>query len=153
MARRRTTWIVIADGSRAHIVKHRNDDAPGLETVASLASAEAHLPARDLRSDRPGRVRESGNSAHHSVEPRQDPHLVAKTEFVDGVAEHLNQASGKGAFDRLVLVAPPRSLAELRERLDAGTAAKVAAAYGKDLTKLPLAELEQHLAAMSRAPD
>jgi len=146
------TWIVIADGSRAHIVK-RHDVGPGFEIVANLASPEAHLPARELKSDRPGRVRESGNPAHHAVEPRQDPHIVLKAAFIDSVADHLNKAAAGKSFDRLILIAPPRSLSELKDRLDPDAAAKVTAAYGKDLTKLPLAELDQHLAAMSQAPN
>jgi len=151
MAKHRTTWIVIADGSRAHIVKRR-DEGPGFDVVANLASPEAHLASHELRSERPGRVRESGNAAHHSVEPRQDPHMALKVAFIDSVAEHLNKEADSDAFDRLVLIAPPRSLGELRGALGPRAAAKVFAAFGKDLTKLPLDELDQHLAAMSQTP-
>jgi protein required for attachment to host cells len=152
MPKYHTTWIVIADGSRAQIVK-RHDVGAGLEVVAHLTSPEAHLPSHELGSDRPGRVRESGNAAHHSIQPRQDPHIALKTAFIDSVAEHLNKAAGSKAFDRLILIAPPRSLSELKDRLAPDTAAKVAAAYGKDLTKLPLDELNKHLAAMSQEPN
>lgn len=82
----------------------------------------------------------------------RDPHLVAKADFIGGVAEHLNHAAGSHEFDRLVLVAPPRSLGELQRHLGADAAAKVTAAFGKDLTRLPLTELDEHLAAMSQAP-
>lgn len=151
MPKRKTTWIVIVDGGRGHIVRRR-EDAQGFEIVAHFKSPEAHLPSRALGSDRPGRVRESSsaNAAHHAVEPREDPHQALKAAFIDKVAEHLNRAEGSGAFDQLVLIAPPRRLGELRDHLGARTAAKVAASFGKDLTKLPLAELEQHLASMSQ---
>jgi protein required for attachment to host cells len=151
MAKRRTTWIVIADGGHARIVKRR-DDATGFEMVTEIASSAAHLPSRAIGSDRPGRVHESANAAHHAIEPRTDPHMALKTAFIDTLADHLNLAEGRKEFDRLILIAPARCLGELRHRLGAATAAKVTAALAKDLTKLPLDQLDQHLAGVSRAP-
>jgi protein required for attachment to host cells len=147
MAKRRVTWIVMADGSRARIVKAR-EEGPGFDVVSDLASSEAHLASRDLVSDRPGHSQESGNPAHHAIEPRHDPHEQVKTAFLRSVAERLNDAAGKKAFDQLILFAPPRCLGELREALDDKTLGKIKASAPKDLTKLPLAELPGHLDAL-----
>jgi protein required for attachment to host cells len=147
MAKRRVTWIVMADGSRARIVKPR-EEGSGFDVLSDLASSEAHIPSRDLVSDRPGHSQESSNPAHHAVEPRHDPHAQVKSAFLRSVAERLNEAGGKKAFDSLILFAPPRCLGELREALDEKTLGKIKATAPKDLTKLPLAELPEHLDAL-----
>ncbi len=148
MPKRRITWIVMADGSRARIVKPRAEGS-GFDLLSDLASSEAHKPSRDLVSDRPGHGQESSNSAHHAIEPRQDAHAQVKAAFLRGVAEHLNEAAGKKAFDALILFAPPRCLGELREALSEATRSKIKATAPKDLTKLPLAELPEHLEALT----
>jgi protein required for attachment to host cells len=147
MAKHRSTWIVIADGGRASILKRRDLES-GFDVIARLDSPDAHMASHDLMSERPGRTRESANSAHHAIEPRTDPHTQRKLAFIDSVAAHLNQSDLGNSFDRLILVAPAHALGELRERLAPHIAAKVVAMLTKDLTKLPLDELDEHLAAI-----
>lgn len=147
MPKRRITWFVLADGSRARFVTRR-PEAPGYDIVAEYELPEAHVPTHDIISDRPGRQQESATTARHGVEPRSDPHRERKAAFIDQIASRLNAACADGAFDELVLYAAPRALAELRGALDDGTRAKVKAEVAKDLTKTPLAELPRHFAEL-----
>ena len=144
MSKHLVTWIVLADGSRARIVEPR-EIGSGFDVIEELASPEAHEPSRAIWADRPGRTQESGSSARHAVEPRQDPHEARKAAFSRLVAAQLNKAADEKKFDNLILFAPPRCLATLRAALDDATSRKVQAAVPKDLTKLPLAELADHL--------
>ena len=66
-------------------------------------------------------------------------------KFVRLVGELISAASGRGEFDELLLVAPPRALNELREALDAATQAKLVGALEKDLVKTPDHELWPHV--------
>ncbi len=58
----------------------------------------------------------------------------------------LNKANTQGEFDYLVLVAPAHALGDLHQALDAPTRQKVRAQLQKDLTKVPDADLAEHLA-------
>jgi len=144
MPRHPTTWIVIADGSRARIVVRR-EDGKGFDIVSEAVSEEAHTPSREIWADRPGQAQESAYTGHHSIEPRRDPHEERKAAFIRGVAVQLNQAAGDKRFDNLILFAPPRCLGELRDALDDAVRRKIKASAPKDLTKLPLDELPRHL--------
>jgi protein required for attachment to host cells len=137
------TLYVIADGGRARFVER--DENGAFRTIASFASAEAHERAHDLGLDRPARVKESANAARHAVEPRRDLHVAAKEDFVKHVAGEIDAEHGRKSFDKLVLVAPTRVLAELKEKLSKAMAKLAADSLQKDLTKVPDHDLAEHL--------
>ncbi len=134
---------VIADGGRARFVER--DEEGAFRTIASFVSSEIHERSHDLGLDRPARVKESANAARHAVQPRRDLHSAAKEDFVKHVAGEIDGEHGRKSFDKLVLVAPPRVLTELKEKLSKAMARLVADGLQKDLTKVPDHELGTHL--------
>ena len=60
----------------------------------------------------------------------------------------LDQRRTEKAYDRLILVAPPTALGDLRDALSDPVRSLVRAELHKDLTKTPVAELPEHLAAV-----
>ena len=149
MAKAPVTWIVIADGGRARLVARR-DAEPRYATLRELMSVAEQAPSRELGTDRPGRSKESATTARHAIEPRSDPHELAKQAFAREVAKVLNEANAAGEFDRIVLVAPPHVAAALRRALGKPVEAKIAAELAKDLTKIPDHELGRHLDEVAR---
>ena len=143
MAKPLIVRIVIADGEHVRFVQPDVDNV--LRTIGSLDSASAHLRSRDIGSDRPGRSFESGTVARHAVGERHDLHAIEKQRFVHLIGEQINAAAGRREFDKLLLVAPPRALGELRAALDAATLAKLVGTLEKDLVKTPDHELSPHL--------
>ena|SRR5581483_728061 len=137
------TLYVIADGGRARFVERGENGE--FHTLTSFVSSELHERSHELGLDRPARVKESANSARHAVEPRRDLHLAAKEDFVKAVAGEIDAAHGRKRFDKLVLVAPPRVLTELKERLSNAMAKLAADSVQKDLTKVPDHDLAEHL--------
>ncbi|UCH73938.1 MAG: host attachment protein [Rhodospirillales bacterium] len=141
-----TTWFVIADGAKARVLARHGGAGP-LEPASELCftEAEARLPSRDVGADRPGRVHESADTARHAMEPRVDWHRFAKQQFAKSVAAALEAAAQAKRFGQLVLVAPPRTLGDLRQALGPHAAARVAGEIAKDLTNLPDHDLPAHL--------
>ena len=150
MARPLTLRIVIADGEHARFVQPDGNNV--LRTLSSIDSASAHLRSRDIGTDQPGRSFESAASAHHAVGQRHDLHTMEKEKFARLVAEQLSAASARDEFDELLLVAPTRTMNELREALDEKTLARVVGTLEKDLVKTPDHELSPHLREWVSAP-
>ena len=150
MAKHIKLWILIADGEHARVVSPREDFV--LETRERIDSQSARLRAADLVSDKPGRVHESSSPSRHGVEPRTDPREAAKERFVKDLGQWLLQASRKGAFDELVLVAPNHILGELRGALDRPATDKLRGVLAKDLINVPDHELQPHLSKWVRPP-
>jgi len=146
MPKHPVTWIAVADGAQARILT--TTDSRAFAVVDELTSAEAHTRSHDLVSDRPGRGHESMAPAHHAIEARNDPHALAKQAFLRSLADRLLRAANDQRYARLVLVAPSRQLGDLRDCLDDQVKKKITAEHVKDLTNLPLADLNKRLAAL-----
>jgi protein required for attachment to host cells len=136
-------WYIVADGGRARFVER--DETGAYRTVLSFVAADMHKRTSDLGLDRPARVKESANSARHAVEPRRDLHEAAKEDFIALVAEEIEAEHGRDQFDRLVLIAPPGVLTELKQRLSKPMAKIVVNDLQKDLTKVPDHDLTEHI--------
>ena len=136
-------WYVIADGGRARFVARDDDGA--FRTVQSFVSTELHARSRDLGRDRPARVMESATAGRSAIEPRRDLKEAAKEDFIKVVAEEIEAGHGRGQFDKLVLVAPPGVLTELKKALSKPIAKMIASDLQKDLTKVPDHDLGAHL--------
>lgn len=138
------TWIVIADGAHARIARH---DGPGKGIVAALDHefAAPHAPTRDFVSDRPGSYPDRGALGTHRFAPKTDRHEHEKVLFAHDIAAIIDKAADEKTFDRLVLIAPPEALGNLRASLKDRTRALVTAEIGKDLTHVPFHALPEHL--------
>jgi len=139
-----TTWIVVADAGRARVLQN---DGPGkgVKEVPGTDMVGPHRRDRDIMADRPGRSFDSAGHGRHAMEPPTDPKRAEQHAFFADVAERLEAAAREGRFDRLVLVAEPRALGELRHLLAPAVAAKVSAELDKDLTHLSAAEIGERL--------
>lgn len=132
--RNRKTTIVVADGARARFFTPSDDE----KALRSSGPADMVWPAsrtrtRDLKSDKPGRAF-AGASRRGSLEPPHDFHKLEKHRFTLELAHALNAAFERREFDQLVVVAPRRSLGELRKLLPIRVLRVVALEIAKDLT-------------------
>lgn len=153
MVRKHTrTWIVVADGARARFLAASEDGSKLIPArVADMVAPLNRRPARDLKSDKPGRSYSSSrDGVRHAFEPPHDYHKIEKHRFSAEVAEALHRASEGKAFDRLVLVAPRRSLGELRGLLSDRVKKQIDREIAKDLTNETAARLWRQIQPLMR---
>lgn len=142
--KKKITWIIIADGSRARFLAN---DGPGKGLHAAIAGEFHHdaLPTRELGTEKPGRVNAAFSPSRSAIQPHLDWHEFEKAKFSQEMAGLLNDAAEKKSFDDLIIVAPPRTLGTLRQALSSKTSDHVRAEIPKDLTQVPLQEMPGHL--------
>ena len=99
------------------------------------------------------RLIDAGASPHfHTVEkftgdhivPHRAPHTIASHDFARRLATRIERLVETETFDKLFLVAPAGTLADLRAHLGPAATAKVKACVQKDLTKVADEELPAH---------
>jgi protein required for attachment to host cells len=128
------TWIAVADGARAKVYEQIGV-GPALTSVESMSMEEHHAPTRELGRDKPARVQESASAARHGIDQGRDLHEAAEQQFVKRFAGKLVTAWNSGSFDRLILVAAPRSLGYLRSTLPPVMRKVVKSEIAKDMTR------------------
>jgi protein required for attachment to host cells len=98
-----------------------------------------------LASDRQGRSFDSAGEGRHAMERPTDPKRHAKWSFAHDIADILESERKKNAFERLVVVAAPEVLGDLRSEFGAELQRMVLAEIDKDLTKVATRDLPGHL--------
>lgn len=140
-----THYILVADAARARIIG--SDDAfEEAEEIEDFVHPSGRARARDLVTDQNTTSTSIPTGPRSQIEP-SDPQEVETRRFAQMLAERLHRARAAGAFQSLVLVAPPKFLGLLREELDAPTARLVVGSVDKDLTR---ESLRDTLAALRR---
>ncbi len=137
--------VLVCDGSKALFLENAGDEMfPNLRT-AEVTKID-NPPTREQGTDRPTRVFESVGT-HRSTAEQTDFHDRREEEFAREVADELERVRQEGNLHSLIVVAPPRMLADLRRFFSEQTRALVAAEIDKDLTNHPVHEIEKHLTA------
>ena len=143
------TWVLIADGARARILGHLGP-GHGLTALDGLTFNGDHSATHDLVSDRQGRSFSSVGPGRSAIEAHTDPHRDLKTKFAKRLAEVLTNGLEQNAYDRLVIVAAPATLGDLRAAITDRVRSKVVGEVAQDLTKIPNGEVATHLAHVLR---
>ena len=140
----RQTWIVTADGAKARFFRYEGPNNP---LYQFKCMDHVNKPSRELMDTKRGRVfkgdANSGGTRRAAMERPTDPHEHEKHVFAHEVADFLNQAIHD--VDRLILIAAPKVLGDLRQCLNHEVQEKLTDELDKDLTNLPLDELPSHL--------
>lgn len=138
------TWVLIADGARARILENDGSNH-GLNAIEGLEFRGDHSATHDLVSDREGRSFSSHGYGRSAIDSRSDPHRDLKTKFAEQLASVLAQSLEQKSYDRLIIVASPVTLGDLRAAISSQVRSVVVGEVAQDLTKIPNDELVSHL--------
>jgi protein required for attachment to host cells len=138
-------WVLVADGEKTLFLRNEGDALyPNLQVV--LEMHHENPPTHDQGTDRPGRVNDAFGG-HRSAVADTDWHQIEKERFADEIAERLYKLVHTGAFRKIVLVAPPQVLGEMRKKLHKEVSDRVVGEVAKTLTNHTVPEIEKILAA------
>jgi protein required for attachment to host cells len=136
--------VFVGDGRKALFLRNHGDEKfPNLRTEKVFE--DENPPTHEQGSDRPGRVSEAALAGRRSAVEPTDWHDIEEHRFARKVAAAMEQVIRAGKTKALIIVAPPRTLAELRNAFHSDVKACVLAEINKDLTRHPVAEIERHL--------
>jgi protein required for attachment to host cells len=143
--RQKTTWVLAADDSKARVLESLGR-LSGLSEVADGTFDAEHKTGRDIFSDRPGRSHESATPTRHAMEYRTPAEEQERRRFVQELSQWLQKAQEANRFERLILIAAPKTLGALRKQLPQGVQGLVDGELAKDLTGMPAAAIAETLA-------
>ncbi len=140
-------WVVVCDGAKALVLQNVGDEKfPNLQTREVLQQDDPPTHAQGTAP--PGRVQQSaGIGSERSAVEQTDWHDQAETAFLAKLMKRLDQAVTTGQTKSLIVVAPPRALGVIRQHYSHALRGALRAEIDKDLVKMPVHEIEKHLAA------
>jgi protein required for attachment to host cells len=125
--------VAVADGER--LILFRNIGHEGHPKLALLTGDE-------VDGDHPG-----ADTGHRNSAANPDQGQVDEDGFAVGVADLLNWRVLAGDIDALVVIAPPRTLGELRQHYHPKLSQVLMAEIGKELTGHTVPDIEKAVAA------
>jgi len=134
------SYVLVADGAKMLFFRNEGD-AENINLQVIAAEQQADQADRDIKTDIAGQ-KPGGGSPGGSTAGEADFHQQAEDRFAAEAAARINRAALAHQFETLIIVAPPKTLGELRKHYHKEAASKIAVEIAKDLTGHPVDKIE-----------
>ncbi len=136
------TWIAVVNGRQAHFYTKGPE-----KRLGDLNHTLTALPVRTTNEARKslGRVHDRFGPARHIAEPHTEDKEQERHLFAQQVADYLQASLAEKQYDRLIMVAPPKTLGVLRKLLSAPVKGVIALELDKDFIHLSPEQIQKHL--------
>ena len=137
--------VVVADGRKMLFFRNEGDARyPHLEVIHGEEAVNP--PDREQKSDAPG-IGFSSAGHGRSAYAEADFHAMEESRFANETAELLKRRALAGEYESLIVVAPPRTLGELRKHYHKEVQIRLKGELAKDLTGHPVDQIERLIVA------
>jgi protein required for attachment to host cells len=135
--------VLVADGRKMLFLRNHGDESR-MELHLEAHQEQNNPPTRDQGTDSPGRSFSSAGTRRSAME-QTDFHQIEEDRFAAGAAQLLQERALKHDFKTLVVIAPPRTLGELRNHYHKEVESRIIQEIHKDLTGFPIDKIEAAL--------
>jgi protein required for attachment to host cells len=139
-------WILVANASHAKLYSHLGYADSIMTLLRDCTHPESRQKNDELVTDRPGYMQSAGNG-HSSRRRDESPKEHEASLFAKMLADELLHGRTTMQYERLILIAPPEFMGELRHYLDKATAQCVVQHTEKDYTHWDQEEIQNALAS------
>lgn len=135
-------YILVADSSMARLFQAKTP-VKEIEELMDQVNLEGRRKDSELYTDRPGS--DHGGVGGYQTYDRETDENPDDARFARDLGKRLEKARHEGAFDGLVLVAPPKFLGVLRHHLSKECLGVVRKSIDKDLVRQDAEVIARHL--------
>ena len=143
--------VLVTDGRKTLFFRNHGDvNQIDLRTEAHDERVDAK--DSDMKTDAAGTNAQSGGYGRPSYE-ETDFHQMEEDRWAKHAAEDVNKRALSNDFDALAIIAPPRTLGELRKKLHKEAARRVVIEIPKEMTGHTIADIEKLIVAQTKADE
>jgi len=140
----KSMMIVVADSSRARIFTTDSAHSP-LNEIETMAHPEGRMHEQDMVSDMPGKDSGKGGGGDHAYQEKIEPKEQEMIEFAKRIADYLDDKRKANKLNKLILIAAPAFLGELRTHLSNETSEKIVFELDKNIAHHNVEDIRKHL--------
>jgi len=143
--------VLVTDGRKTLFFRNHGDvNQIDLRTEAHEERADAS--DGDMKTDAPGSAHQTAGNGRSSYE-ETDFHQLEEDRWAKSAAEAVNRRALTNDFDALAIIAPPKTLGELRKQLHKEAARRVVIEIPKEMTGHPIPDIERLIVAQTKADE
>ena len=132
--------VLVTDGRKTLFFRNHGDiNQIDLRTEAH--DEREDLKDSEIKSDAPGTTQQSGGYGHSTYE-ETDFKQLEEERWAKSAAEEANRRALANDFEALVIIAPPKTLGELRKQLHKEASRRVVCDISKEMTGHTIADIE-----------
>jgi len=132
--------VLVTDGRKLLLLRNHGDQNQ-IDLRVERHDERADAKNGEMKTDAPGTNKQSGGYGRTAYE-ETDFHQLEEDRWAKQAAERVNARALRNDFDALAIIAPPRTLGELRKCLHKETIARVVIEIDKEMTGRPIPDIE-----------
>ncbi len=142
--------VLVTDGRKTLFFRNHGDENQiDLRTEAHDEREDA--PDREMKTDAPGAIGQSAGYSGRVAYEETDFHQLEEDRWAHSAAEEVNKRVLRGDFEALAIVAPPKTLGELRKKLHKEAERRLICEIDKEMTGRPIPDIEALLVGETKA--
>jgi len=133
--------VLVTDGRKMLFFRNQGDENQiDLRTEAHDERADAK--DSEIKSDAPGSIGQSAGYSGRVAYEETDFHQLEEDRWAHNAAEEVNRRALTNDFDALAIIAPPKTLGEIRKKLHKEAERRVVCEIDKEMTGRPIPDIE-----------
>ena len=141
--------VLVTDGRKTLFFRNHGD-ANQIDLRTEAHDERADAKNSEIKTDAAGSNAQSGGYGRPSYE-ETDFHQLEEDRWARHAAEDVNKRALANDFDALAIIAPPKTLGELRKQLHKEAARRVVIEIDKEMTGHTIADIEKLIVAHTKA--
>jgi protein required for attachment to host cells len=144
--------VLVTDGRKTLFFRNEGDENQ-IDLRTEDFEEREDAKDRDLKSDAPGTNAQSGGYSGRVAYEETDFHQQEEDRWAVAAAEQVNKRVLRNDFDQLVIVAPPKTLGQIRKKLHKEAERRLVCEIPKEMTGRPIPDIEALLVGETKAEE
>ena len=142
--------VLVTDGRKTLFFRNEGDENQ-IDLRTEGVDEREDAKDREMKSDAPGAIGQGGGYSGRVAYDETDFHQQEEDRWAHAAAEAVNKRVLSNDFQHLVVVAPPKTLGELRKKLHKEAERRVVCEIPKEMTRRSIPDIEALIVGETKA--
>ena len=142
--------VLVTDGRKTLFFRNHGDENQ-IDLRTEAHDEREAAPDREMKTDAPGTQGQSAGYSGRVAYDETDFHQLEEDRWAHSAAEEVNKRVLNNDFEALAIIAPPKTLGEIRKKLHKEAERRIVCEIPKEMTGRPTPDIEALLVGETKA--